>query len=171
MITLVLGPPGAGKSTLFHVLSGRLKSSKRGATKVSGSLRINSYTLDELHIPNFITLVEQNDTHLSSLTVRETLQFAFECRCQSIERALEAAPHLADIFDIDTYRKQYRNTVEIVIAMLGLTDCAETAIGDAQIKGVSGGEKKRVTLGEVRLLPFFFSRPCARGDASHHARY
>ena len=40
-----------------------------------------------------------------------------------------------------------------LIKVLGLSDCANTVVGDASIRGVSGGEKRRVTLGEMLMPP------------------
>lgn len=37
--------------------------------------------------------------------------------------------------------------------MLGLSECANTLVGDGSIRGVSGGQKRRVTLGEMMMPP------------------
>ncbi len=40
-------------------------------------------------------------------------------------------------------------STELIIRILGLTNCADTPLGNEMIRGVSGGERKRVTLGEM----------------------
>ncbi len=48
---------------------------------------------------------------------------------------------------------------EYVIRMLGLEVCADTQVGSASIRGVSGGQRKRVTLGEMLVSAKRVSRP------------
>ena len=78
-MTLVLAPPGAGKSQFLKALAGRLRKDKR----VSGDLWYNGLTADEqLHAGAYVeklcALVAQGDVHMANLTVRETLKFALD---------------------------------------------------------------------------------------------
>ena len=81
-----------------------------------------------------VAAVQQFDCHLPSLTVRETLRF-------------NAAIKLPRFFT-----KQQRNwRVETVVDTLGLRLCADTRVGGEALKGVSGGEKRRLSIG-VQML-------------------
>lgn len=77
-----------------------------------------------------MAFVEQDDDwHLPSLTVRETLRYA------AILRLPSKMP-----------RRQKVARAETVLLMLGLKDCADLPVGGAQLKGISGGEKRRLSL-------------------------
>eukprot|EP00975_Prorocentrum_lima_P067011 12912487-Prorocentrum_lima.AAC.1 len=43
--------------------------------------------------------------------------------------------------------------VQNTIAVLGLKGCKDTCVGDAMIRGISGGQKRRVTIGELMVCP------------------
>jgi ABC-type multidrug transport system ATPase subunit len=96
----------------------------------------------------------QLDQHLPFLTVRETLEFIHNnalvdpAECGHLELA-----------------EQHRNRVDDVLTLLHLHNCADTVVGNDLLRGVSGGEKKRVTVGEglmtnarVLLLEYASSR-------------
>ena len=83
---------------------------------------------------------EQLDNHLPFLTVRETLTFAWSNSTVEPSAALLGSAERAAAAE----RK-----VEDVIALLKLSGCQDTLIGNEFIRGVSGGEKKRVTIGET----------------------
>eukprot|EP01012_Entosiphon_sulcatum_P000003 TRINITY_DN0_c0_g1_i3.p1 TRINITY_DN0_c0_g1~~TRINITY_DN0_c0_g1_i3.p1 ORF type:complete len:583 (+),score=101.83 TRINITY_DN0_c0_g1_i3:182-1750(+) len=124
---LVLGPPGSGCSTLLRVLSGR-----RAGYNVSGNILYNgSPDYKNLHI----NLIGEDDQHLASLTVEQTLTFAAEL-CTAL-----AAPTRQDL----------SREVKLTLHMLGLYRVKDTVVGDSLLRGVSGGEKKRVTIGEMAL--------------------
>ena len=74
--------------------------------------------------------VEQDDIMFRNLTVFETLRYAAKLR---LPRKMSEAEKL--------------ERVEAVIASLGLQGCRDTRIGDTQTKGISGGERKRVSIG------------------------
>lgn len=67
-LTLLLGPPGAGKSLFLRALAGRLRAS-RGA-RVSGSVRFNGVEGEAFELRRTVALVEQEDWHIAALTVR-----------------------------------------------------------------------------------------------------
>lgn len=77
-----------------------------------------------------VAFVEQDDDwHLPSLTVRETLRYAAMLRLpESLSRRQKVA------------------RAETVLLMLGLKDCADLPVGGALLKGISGGEKRRLSL-------------------------
>jgi ABC-type multidrug transport system ATPase subunit len=80
---------------------------------------------------------EQLDQHLPFLTVRETLEFIHNNAL--VDPAECGHPELAE---------QHRNRVDDILTLLHLHNCADTVVGNDLLRGVSGGEKKRVTVGE-----------------------
>ncbi|PKA53837.1 Putative pleiotropic drug resistance protein 7 [Apostasia shenzhenica] len=93
--------------------------------------------------------IGQHDLHIAEMTVRETL--AFSARCQGVgyrydmlvelsKRELEA--NIKPEADIDMFMK-----------ILGLENCADIIVGDQMIRGISGGQKKRLTTGEMLVGP------------------
>ncbi|EFJ07075.1 ATP-binding cassette transporter [Selaginella moellendorffii] len=124
-VTAVLGPSGAGKSTFLDALAGRIcKGSLRGRVTVDGRAvstsmmkRISSYVM-------------QDDQLFPMLTVYETFLFAANVRLPSAFTPEE---------------KKAR--VEELITQLGLEHAADTYIGNEGVRGVSGGERRRVSIG------------------------
>ena len=84
--------------------------------------------------------VGQIDEHIPQLTVRETLQFVHD-NC-SVDPGQHGYPHLA---------AAHAGRVQDVMDLLHLNGCAATPIGNDLMRGVSGGEKKRVTVAEGLL--------------------
>ena len=121
----ILGPSGSGKTSLLSVLAGRAPT---GGT-LSGEITLNGYPRDS----SFSLLsgyVIQDDALFHTLSVRETMLIAAELRLPS---------------KISSKRKQ--DVADKVINELGLRKAADTYIGNQFLRGVSGGERKRVTLG------------------------
>ncbi|KAG3028615.1 ABC transporter G family member 53 [Phytophthora cactorum] len=130
-LTLVLGRPGSGKSTLLKALAGQLPLEGGNRVKTEGKIMYNGIQQKELRdgLPHLAGYVGQNDDHFATLTVQETLQFAYEFANDDTEPRPEQ-----------------------VIEWLGLKQCQDTILGDATaLRGVSGGERKRVSLGEGLL--------------------
>ncbi|KAK8661869.1 hypothetical protein V6N13_091457 [Hibiscus sabdariffa] len=71
-MTLLLGPPGCGKSTFLQALGGKLSQT----LKVSGEITYNGYRLDEFNPQKTSTYISQYDLHTPEMTVRETLDFS-----------------------------------------------------------------------------------------------
>ncbi|RLN50462.1 hypothetical protein BBP00_00010045 [Phytophthora kernoviae] len=146
-ITLVLGQPGSGKSSLMKLLSGRFPEGKNvkieGEVTYNGTSRVNLRTL----LPQFASYVAQRDHHNPLLIAKETLEFAHACGGGESSKHVHSHDVLdesADVFELK--HKQYPDTV---IQQFGLETCQNTIVGDAMVRGVSGGERKRVTTGEM----------------------
>ncbi|KAG2767746.1 ABC transporter G family member 31 [Phytophthora cactorum] len=134
-LTLILANPGAGKSTFLKALAGKLQNSSK--TKVGGQILYSGLRGDEIDLIKLAGLVDQTDNHIATLTVRETFKFADMC----VNGRPEDQPE--EMRDIAALR------TELFLQILGMEECADTVVGDALLRGVSGGERKRVTIGEV----------------------
>ncbi|KAF1777696.1 P-loop containing nucleoside triphosphate hydrolase [Phytophthora cactorum] len=134
-MTLILANPGAGKSTFLKALAGKLQDNKQ--TEIGGEILYSGLRGDEIDLVKLVGLVDQTDNHIPTLTVRETFKFADMC----VNGRPEDQPE--EMRDIAALR------TELFLQILGLENCADTVVGDALLRGVSGGERKRVTVGEV----------------------
>ncbi|KAK1942670.1 ABC transporter G family member 35 [Phytophthora citrophthora] len=152
-ITLVLGQPGSGKSSLMKLLSGRFPKDKN--VSFEGEVTYNGTSAGDLHkrLPQLVSYVPQRDKHYPELTVKETLEFAHAaCGGELSERA---ASHLVsgtpdeNAEALKAAQALTKFHPDVVIQQLGLENCQNTIVGDAMLRGVSGGERKRVTTGEM----------------------
>nr|TKW22292.1 hypothetical protein SEVIR_4G219402v2 [Setaria viridis] len=107
--------------------------------------------------------VSQHDLHIGEMTVRETLAFSARCQgvgyfydllCDLLRREKEV--NIKPDADLDAFMKaaalggQEANVVaEYMLKILGLEVCADTMVGDEMFRGISGGQRKRVTAGEI----------------------
>ncbi|XP_012076642.1 pleiotropic drug resistance protein 1 [Jatropha curcas] len=162
-MTLLLGPPSSGKTTLLLALAGKLGKD----LKFSGRVTYNGHGMEDFVPQRTSAYISQYDLHIGEMTVRETL--AFSARCQGVGPRYEMLAELsrrekaANIKpdpDIDVYMKaaalegQETNVVtDYIIKILGLEVCADTMVGDEMVRGISGGQKKRVTTGEMLVGP------------------
>ncbi|GLJ18676.1 hypothetical protein SUGI_0333120 [Cryptomeria japonica] len=162
-MTLLLGPPASGKTTLLLALSGKLDKSLR----VEGSVTFNGHSMKEFVPQRTAAYISQHDMHIGDMTVRETLDFS--ARFQGVGSRYDALTELSRREkelgikpdpDIDIFMKatsiegQKSNLItDYILKILGLDVCADTMIGDAMRRGISGGQKKRVTTGEMIVGP------------------
>ncbi|XWS20361.1 hypothetical protein CRYUN_Cryun31cG0094900 [Craigia yunnanensis] len=162
-MTLLLGPPSSGKTTLLLALAGKLDS----ALKCSGRVTYNGHGMDEFVPQRTAAYISQHDLHIGEMTVRETL--AFSARCQGVGSRYEMLAELsrrekqANIKpdpDVDFFMKatategQEANVItDYILKVLGLEVCADTMVGDEMLRGISGGQRKRVTTGEMLVGP------------------
>ncbi|XP_047147104.1 pleiotropic drug resistance protein 1-like [Vigna umbellata] len=162
-MTLLLGPPSSGKTTLLLALAGRLDSK----LKFNGKVTYNGHGINEFVPQRTAAYVSQNDLHTGEMTVRETM--AFSARVQGVgprydlltevsRREKEA--NITPDHDIDVYMKavategQKANFItDYILRILGLEVCADTVVGNEMLRGISGGQRKRVTTGEILVGP------------------
>ncbi|XP_065864545.1 ABC transporter G family member 9 [Euphorbia lathyris] len=124
----MLGPSGSGKTTLLTALGGKLGGKLEGNITYNGKPFSNSMKRNT----GFVT---QDDVLYPNLTVNETLIFT----------ALLRLPN--------TLTKEDKIMLtESVITQLGLTRCKDSIIGGPFRRGVSGGERKRVSIGQELLI-------------------
>ncbi|RHY25374.1 hypothetical protein DYB32_008360 [Aphanomyces invadans] len=137
-MTLLLANPGAGKSTFLKALAGKLRT-KSNVTTLDGEISYSGLSPNNIDLSKLVSLVDQRDNHCATLTVRETFKFADMC-LNGPPKKKERPGKLVDVANLRS---------ELVLHVLGLSNCADTVVGDALLRGVSGGERKRVTVGEM----------------------
>ncbi|XP_004582962.4 ATP-binding cassette sub-family G member 5 [Ochotona princeps] len=123
-ILCILGSSGSGKTTLLDAMSGRLR--RKGT--LLGEVCVNGKVLRRDQFQDCFSYVQQSDTLLSNLTVRETLHYT----------ALLAVRRRSQ----DTVHKK----VEEVMAELSLSHVADQLIGNYGFGGISSGERRRVSI-------------------------
>ncbi|KAK6158566.1 hypothetical protein DH2020_005880 [Rehmannia glutinosa] len=127
-ILAMLGPSGSGKTTLLTALGGRLSG------RLSGKITYNGHPFSG-SIKRRTGFVAQDDVLYPHLTVFETLLFTALLRLPKSLSKEEKTQH-----------------VDHIIAELGLTRCRNSMIGGPLFRGISGGEKKRVSIGQEMLI-------------------
>ncbi|KAL5008328.1 hypothetical protein ScPMuIL_013909 [Solemya velum] len=127
-LTGILGSSGSGKTSLLDVISCRTEG------VVNGDIFYKNYACTKYFMRQFGSYVMQADRLLPNLTVRETLRYSAQLRLSG-----SATPD-----EIDT-------EVANVISHMGLRTVADTRIGGSMKRGLSGGEKRRVTIA-IQLL-------------------
>lgn len=129
-LNVIMGPSGCGKTSLLNSIARRLHGSASTQYRLSGTMTYNGAIPSESVIRSVTSFVTQDDDALMpSLTVRESLRFAAGLR---LPRWM-------------SQEEKNRRAEEILLKM-GLKDCADNLIGSDLIKGISGGEKRRVTI-------------------------
>ncbi|KAH0448806.1 hypothetical protein IEQ34_022606 [Dendrobium chrysotoxum] len=144
--TALMGPSGSGKSTLLDALSSRLASN----AFLSGVILLNGRKTKLTF--GTAAYVTQDDNLIGTLTVRETIMYSARLR-------------LPDQME----RESKRALVEGTIVEMGLQDCADTVIGNWHLRGISGGEKRRVSIAiEILMRPrlLFLDEPTSGLDSA-----
>ncbi|XP_051118222.1 ABC transporter G family member 39-like [Andrographis paniculata] len=158
-LTLLLGPPGGGKTTFLVALAGKLHDS----LKKSGRITYCGHEFSEFVPQRTCAYISQHDLHHGEMTVRET--FDFSGRCLGVGPRYEMLAELSRLekksgvvpdSEIDAFMKaaaisgqKHSLVTDYVLKILGIDICAETIVGDQMRRGISGGQKKRVTTGEM----------------------
>ncbi|XVF50429.1 hypothetical protein PTKIN_Ptkin04bG0099300 [Pterospermum kingtungense] len=124
-IMAIMGPSGAGKSTFLDALAGRIAQGS-----LEGSVRIDGKPVTASYMKMISSYVMQDDQLFPMLTVHETFMFAAEVRLP---------PSIS--------REEKKKRVYELLYQLGLESAAHTYIGDEGRRGVSGGERRRVSIG------------------------
>jgi ABC-type multidrug transport system ATPase subunit len=120
----------SSETSLLNVLSGRVNSN--GLFTIESDVRFNNYTVDptNIEVRKKIAFVAQDDSLQVTATPREAIRFSAKLRL----------PRTITEEELDTLTNR-------MIEELGLNDCADTIVGGVLIKGISGGERKRVSVG------------------------
>eukprot|EP00331_Platyophrya_macrostoma_P006837 CAMPEP_0176428008 /NCGR_PEP_ID=MMETSP0127-20121128/12909_1 /TAXON_ID=938130 /ORGANISM="Platyophrya macrostoma, Strain WH" /LENGTH=556 /DNA_ID=CAMNT_0017809639 /DNA_START=239 /DNA_END=1909 /DNA_ORIENTATION=- len=126
----IMGASGAGKTSLLNILSCRISPGKN--VTIKGTVQANKLNFNSEIFSKFAGYVMQNDVLMQTLTPRESFQFAANLR-------------------INASKAEKEKLVEQVLADLNLNKAADTMIGGPLLKGISGGERKRASIG-VELI-------------------
>jgi ABC-type multidrug transport system ATPase subunit len=135
LLNVIMGPSGSGKTSLLNTMALRLHSTLGTKYRSFGDMMFNGAVPSDSVIRSVCSYVcQDDDALLPSLTVRETLRFAGGLRLPS---------HMS--------KEEKNRRAEDVLLKMGLKDCADNLIGSEFVKGISGGEKRRVSIA-VQIL-------------------
>lgn len=125
-VLFLMGPSGAGKSSLLDALADRVK------LRVTGGVTVDGEPKDELTFKTVAKYVQQDDVLSAALTTHETLLYYARMYCPWDEA-------------------EARERARAAMGAMGLDDQADTKIGGLLFRGLSGGQKRRVSVG-VQLV-------------------
>lgn len=135
---VVLGPPGSGCSTMLKTVSGEMNGIYVEDSSYFNYQGVSAQEMHKTHRGEAIYTAEV-DVHFPMLTVGDTLTFAANAR------APRQIPG-------DVPKSLFTNHVrDVVMAMFGISHTVNTRVGNEYVRGVSGGERKRVTISEAAL--------------------
>lgn len=145
-IMAIMGPSGSGKSTLLDSLAGRLAQNAvlTGNILLNGKKKRLEYGI--------VAYVTQEDTMLGTLTVRETIAYSANLRLPS-----------------SMSKEEVNDIVEGTLLEMGLQECADGIVGNWHLRGISGGEKKRLGIAlEILTRPslLFLDEPTSGLDSA-----
>ncbi|XP_004291541.1 PREDICTED: pleiotropic drug resistance protein 2-like [Fragaria vesca subsp. vesca] len=162
-VTLLLGPPSSGKTTLLKALAGKLDKDLR----VSGTVTYCGHEFHEFVPQRTSAYISQHDLHYGEMTVRETLDFSGRClgvgtrydmlvelSRREKDSGIKPDPEIDAFMKATSMSGQETSLItDYVLKILGLDICADIMVGDDMRRGISGGQKKRVTTGEMLAGP------------------
>ncbi|KAL6195978.1 hypothetical protein ACLB2K_031595 [Fragaria x ananassa] len=145
-IMAIMGPSGSGKSTLLDALAGRLSRNvvMTGNVHLNGKKRRLDYGV--------AAYVTQENVLLGTLTVRETITYSAHLRLPT-----------------SLTKQEINDIVDATITDMGLQDCSHRLIGNWHLRGISGGEKKRLSIAlEILTKPrlLFLDEPTSGLDSA-----
>ncbi|PRP75001.1 hypothetical protein PROFUN_07394 [Planoprotostelium fungivorum] len=133
---LVLGRPGAGCSSFLRIVANQRKPyvKVKGDVSYGGipAADFGRYLGEAVYAP-------EEDSHFATLTVRQTLDFALR---------MKTPGKLGPVDKKKTFRK---TASDLLTKMFGLTKQYDTMVGNEWIRGLSGGERKRMTITEAMV--------------------
>jgi len=123
-LVALMGPSGCGKTTLLDILAGKKTAAYEGTVHVNGKPRDDLWSRISSYVP-------QQDIMPATWTVREAVLFNHR---------------LKNVLPKHVKEDSRSEIVDMLLADLGLGHVMDTKIGDATVRGISGGQKRRVTL-------------------------
>ncbi|GAA5812451.1 hypothetical protein MFLAVUS_005907 [Mucor flavus] len=131
---LVLGRPGSGCTTLLRVIA----NMRASYTRIDGDVKYGGIDAQEFakHFRGEVCYNEEEDLHYPTLTTRQTLRFALKNKTPGKRLPGES-------------KAEFINKILYMLGnMLGLTKQMDTMVGNAFVRGLSGGERKRLSIAE-----------------------
>jgi energy-coupling factor transporter ATP-binding protein EcfA2 len=156
---LILGAPGCGKSTLLKMIAGRLPETGSGSSgkgprrTVGGKVEVNGVNSKDTNIvwSNIVSYVDQIERLHGYLTVKETIEFAWNCRWGGTHKGPfwpQNNPEADELMaKLDKEKPIWM--VDLIMRAVGIKRVQDTYVGNERVRGVSGGEKKRVSVAEM----------------------
>jgi ABC-type multidrug transport system ATPase subunit len=145
-LTAIMGPSGAGKTTILSLVTGRSK-------KTHGSITVNGNVVSGLaKWKREVAFVPQDDVMHTDLTVRENIMFNARLRLPR-----------------EWTEDEIREHVDWILDTLEIDHIQHTVVGDTRKRGVSGGQRKRVNIGmELAAFPsiVFLDEPTSGLDST-----
>lgn len=129
---LVLGRPGSGCTTLLNMLSNH----RAGYKSVEGEIRFGSLTAEEAHdYRGQIVMNTEEEIFFPALTVGQTMDFATRLKVPfKLPEGVQSAK---------AYQEE---TKKFLLESMGISHTQDTKVGNEYVRGVSGGERKRVSI-------------------------
>ena len=136
-MVLVLGRPGSGCTTFLKTVANQ----RYGYTTIEGDVTYGPFTAKEFEkwYRGEAVYCQEDDIHHSTLTVEQTLSFALETKVPGTRPAGISTKEFKD------------KVVDMLLSMFNIEHTKKTVVGDSFVRGVSGGERKRVSLAEAMI--------------------
>jgi ATP-binding cassette subfamily G (WHITE) protein 2 len=147
-LLVILGPSGSGKTTLMDLLC-----SRKSSGDIGGEILANGKPMNRHRMKRVAAYVLQDDVMMGALSVAETLTFAARLKLPE-----------------ETPKPEIEARVQRVMNELGLSHIADSKIGTMFLRGISGGEKKRVAIGQELITDpsvLFLDEPTSGLDSSN----
>ncbi|RAL13164.1 P-loop containing nucleoside triphosphate hydrolase protein [Aspergillus homomorphus CBS 101889] len=148
-LVALMGPSGCGKTTLLNLLARRPATS---GSKVLGGTYVNGAEVASASFGQMTSYVEQEDALIGSLTVRETMKFAADLSLPS-----------------SVTKRQRMERIQALLEAFGIQKQANTLVGTPIRKGISGGQKRRVSVASqlmTRPKILFLDEPTSGLDST-----
>lgn len=132
---LVLGRPGSGCTTFLKTIA----NNRGGYLNVSGDVSYGSIPAAEMEkrYRGEVVYNQEDDVHSPNLTVAQTLLFALKLKTPG------------KLLPGKTKSSLQNEVMNMLVNMLGISHTKNTKVGSAEVRGVSGGERKRVSIAEM----------------------
>ncbi|KAG6841566.1 hypothetical protein C0991_009601 [Blastosporella zonata] len=134
---LVLGCPGSGCTTFLKSIANQ----REDFASVTGDVLYAGITAQEMakNYKGEVVYNQEDDIHIATLTVAQTLAFALSTKTPGPNGRLPGVS-----------RKEFDHEVlDTLLRMLNISHTRQTLVGDEFVRGVSGGERKRVSIAEM----------------------
>jgi len=125
-VLAIMGPSGSGKTSLLDAIAHRLRGK---GIKVTGQILFNGKREHRRKRRMLLSYVSQEDALLGDFTVRETLWFAARF-----------------FYGYNVPTADLKEKIETLIDAIGLRSCADTIVGTIFFKGLSGGQRRRLSI-------------------------